>query len=70
MPHSIDISEIHIAPERQRQDFDPEALTDLANSILAVGLLHPIVLRETGQLRFGRTAADDTVSPCETADRA
>lgn len=47
MSHSIDISSIHIAPERQRQDFDPEALTDLANSISAHGLLHPIVVRET-----------------------
>lgn len=47
MPHSIDISEIHIAPERQRQDFDPEALTDLANSISQYGLMHPIVVRET-----------------------
>ena len=36
-----------ISPDRQRQDFDPEALTDLSNSILMRGLLHPIVCRET-----------------------
>ena len=47
MSHSIDISSINIASERQRQDFDPEALTDLANSISTHGLLHPIVVRET-----------------------
>lgn len=47
MAQSIQFSEITIAANRQRKDFDPEALTDLANSISAVGLLHPIVLRET-----------------------
>lgn len=47
MTQTIDISLINIAPERQRQEFDPEALTDLANSISAHGLLHPIVVRET-----------------------
>ena len=36
-----------IAPDRQRQEFDPEALTDLVNSIASRGLLHPIVVRET-----------------------
>lgn len=47
MSHSIPYSSITIAANRQRKDFDPEALTDLANSISNVGLLHPIVLRET-----------------------
>lgn len=45
--HIADISAITIAPNRQRQDFDPEKLTDLANSIAAHGLMHPPVLRET-----------------------
>jgi hypothetical protein len=45
--HSVPLSEITISLNRQRKDFDPEALTDLANSISNVGLLHPIVLRET-----------------------
>lgn len=49
MSHSVPISEITIAANRQRKDFDPEALTDLANSISSVGLLHPIVLRETSE---------------------
>lgn len=47
MSHSIHIEKLRIAPNRQRQDFDPEALTDLANSISARGLLHAIVTRET-----------------------
>ncbi len=47
MKHCIPFSELTIALNRQRKEFDPEALTDLANSILTVGLLHPIVVRET-----------------------
>lgn len=47
MSNSIHISEITIAANRQRQEFDPEALTDLSNSIAARGLLHAVVLRET-----------------------
>jgi DNA modification methylase len=45
--HSIPYSEITIAANRQRKDFDPEAITDLANSISTVGLLHVPILRET-----------------------
>lgn len=47
MAHSISYKEITIAANRQRKEFDPEALTDLANSISQIGLMHPIVLRET-----------------------
>lgn len=44
---TIPRSDLIIAPNRQRREFDPEALTDLANSISSLGLLHPIVVRET-----------------------
>jgi ParB-like chromosome segregation protein Spo0J len=47
MSQVIAFSQITIAANRQRKEFDPEALTDLANSISGRGLLHPIVLRET-----------------------
>jgi site-specific DNA-methyltransferase (adenine-specific) len=47
MPHAIPFSDLIILPNRQRRDFDPETLTDLANSISSLGLLHPIVVRET-----------------------
>jgi len=40
-------SEIIISPERQRREFKPEALNELAESIVGRGLLHPIVLRQT-----------------------
>lgn len=43
----IDRTRIVILPNRQRQEFDPIAITELADSIsCAHGLLHPIVLRE------------------------
>jgi len=47
MTNSILYSDLIIPPNRQRRDFDPEAITDLANSISSLGLLHPIVTRET-----------------------
>ena len=47
MVHSIHRDKLILSPDRQRQEFDPEALTDLSNSILMNGLLHPIVVRET-----------------------
>ena len=47
MTHSILRDDLIISPNRQRREFDPEALTDLANSISSLGLLHPIVVRET-----------------------
>jgi len=43
----IPTTAVIISPERQRQEFDPVALTTLANSIISLGLMHPIVLRET-----------------------
>ena len=47
--HTIKLSEIIIKPERQRQEFDPEALQELKNSIEDGQLLHPPVLRREGQ---------------------
>jgi len=44
---TIPRSDLIISPNRQRKIFEPEALTDLVNSISALGLLHPIVVRET-----------------------
>lgn len=47
MPTPIARADLIISPNRQRREFEPEALTDLANSISSLGLLHPIVIRET-----------------------
>lgn len=45
----IEISAIKIAANRQRRTFDAAALHELADSIQARGLYHPIVLRVVGQ---------------------
>ncbi len=46
----IPISSISISPNRQRREFDEQALQELASSISesASGLLHPIVVRSSG----------------------
>lgn len=47
----IRISSIVIRPNRQRQEFEPEALQELKNSIEDRGLFHPPVLRnEAGEM--------------------
>jgi site-specific DNA-methyltransferase (adenine-specific) len=45
MTHKIHLTEIVIKENRQRQEFDPQALQELKNSIQDNQLLHPIVLR-------------------------
>lgn len=44
----IPLSSIIIRPERQRQEFDPDALQELKVSVEDRGLLHPPVLRRDG----------------------
>ena len=44
----IELTKIIIKPERQRQEFDPQALQDLISSIETTGLMHPPVLRQEG----------------------
>lgn len=44
--HSFHISEIVIPPNRQRREFDPEAIMKLAGSIGEIGLIHPLVVRK------------------------
>lgn len=49
MHHAVHISKITISANRQRREFDPEALIDLSNSISQNGLLHAPILRETAE---------------------
>lgn len=54
MPYpTIPLEAIIIPPDRQRQEFDPEGMSELMNDIAANGLLHAIVLRD-----------DERGSPC------
>ena len=43
----VPLSSIHIARERQRQEFEPQSLMELTESIGRLGLLHAPVVRES-----------------------
>ena len=47
-PSGIRLSQIEPNPRQPRQDFDPEALGELAQSIRENGVITPITLRKTG----------------------
>lgn len=44
--HSIPFEEISISEDRQRREFLPEGLVELASSITQNGLIHPVVVRK------------------------
>jgi len=48
----IPLSAIEVNPRQPRENFADEALTELADSIRAVGLLQPVVVREVGPGRY------------------
>jgi site-specific DNA-methyltransferase (adenine-specific) len=41
------LTEIQVSPNRQRREFDPDALADLAENIALTGLQHAVVVRDT-----------------------
>lgn len=45
----INISQIKILPNRQRQEFDPIKMQELGDSIARLGLMQPIVVRINGE---------------------
>ena len=49
VPSGIRLSEIEPNPRQPRQDFDPLALEELAQSIRENGVITPITLRKTGE---------------------
>ena len=46
------LSEIEPNPDQPRRDFDPEALSQIAESIATHGLIQPIIVRSTGSGEF------------------
>ena len=49
--HIVNIHELHVMESRQRREFKPETIVELANSISSVGLIHPLVVRsEEGKM--------------------
>lgn len=47
--NTIHFSEIVVPEERQRREFNSARITELANAISTIGLLHPIVLRSESE---------------------
>lgn len=62
-------SDIKVAPSRQRSEVEGEALVELAESIRANGLLHPIIVRDGNTLVCGerRLRALESLSMLETS---
>ena len=54
----LPIADLTISPDRQRREFDPEALEELGTSIQKLGLLHPIVVRESGEGKYRLVAGE------------
>ena len=54
----LPLADITISPDRQRQEFNPEALEELGASIQKLGLLHPIVVRDAGEGRYRLVAGE------------
>ena len=54
----LPLADITISPNRQRVEFDPEALEELGTSIQKLGLLHPIVVRDSGEGKYRLVAGE------------
>jgi ParB family chromosome partitioning protein len=54
----LPLSAITISPDRQRREFDPEALEELGTSIQKLGLLHPIVVCDSGEGKYRLVAGE------------
>ena len=54
----LPIADLTISPDRQRREFDPEALEELGTSIQKLGLLHPIVVRESSEGKYRLVAGE------------
>lgn len=50
--NEVPIVQIEANPNQPRRDFDPEALTELANSIREIGIIQPITLRQVADEKF------------------
>lgn len=50
--NEIPLDQIEANPNQPRREFDDEALHELAESIKAIGIIHPITLRQVAENRF------------------
>lgn len=49
----LPLTSIQVPDNRQRKEFEPKALMELQESIVKLGLMHPLVIRDGGQLVAG-----------------
>ncbi len=64
----IPLTSITPNPRQPRQIFDEEALAELADSIRAVGLLQPVVVRKTGPGRYEIVMGERRWRACQLAE--
>ena len=50
--NEIPVEQIEANPNQPRREFDMDALKELAESIKAIGIIHPITLRQSADIRF------------------
>ncbi len=63
----ISLTQIEVNPYQPRQEFAPEALQELANSILQYGLIQPITVRHLGGESFQLISGERRLRACRLA---
>lgn len=64
----VPITSVIVGANRQRRDFDEQALADLADSIQRNGLLHPIVVRSNGDAQVFLVAGERRLRAIQMLD--
>jgi len=65
--NEIELSLIHANPNQPRRDFDQDALRELSESIIEVGLIQPITLREVENGTYQIIAGERRYRACQLA---
>ncbi len=60
---TVGLDDVRPNPRQPRQEFDPEAIDELAQSIIQVGLLQPIVVRESSPPKLRLSNEGDSPAP-------
>lgn len=65
--NEVELSSIHANPNQPRRDFDQDALRELSESIIEVGLIQPITLREVENGTYQIIAGERRYRACQLA---
>ncbi|MBN2886508.1 MAG: ParB/RepB/Spo0J family partition protein [Chromatiaceae bacterium] len=68
--HHLPLEQIQRGRYQPRRDFDPESLRELADSILAQGVIQPVLVRALGVNRFELIAGERRWRACQMAGLA